>query len=117
MLNKVIMHKTTPNFRSFRSRIILKVVLNNKNLLVVCVYRSLASDVNIFFQQVQKCFLYISDKKFNEVIMCGDFNINFLDRKSIPCKYYSTNSLVFWGMTRVPLGKHYTVQLALITFS
>jgi exonuclease III len=59
----------------------LKVLLDECNLLVICVYRSPSGNYDCFLNNIEEVLKLLYKSK-NELVLCGDFNINFLEESS-----------------------------------
>ena len=56
----------------------IKVKLKSTTLLILCVYRSPKGNFSYFLKQIEKLLTELY-KPLEKIIMCGDFNVNFLD--------------------------------------
>lgn len=57
----------------------VKILLkNNNSLKIFCVYRSPSTDVNLFLRELNSFLHNISRIKNENIILCGDLNINYL---------------------------------------
>ena len=59
----------------------LKMKIKSAHLLVLCVYRSPSGDFSYFLTQLER----VLNKLYNittSIILCGDFNVNFMDSSS-----------------------------------
>jgi hypothetical protein len=63
-----------------------RVNIGNNYFIILCVYRSPCGDPEEFIKQLELILKFVFKPKL-ELIICGDFNINFLEK--------STNSLKF----------------------
>jgi exonuclease III len=63
----------------------LKICLLNNSFKIICIYRSPTGDFSYFLNQLESILKKIF-KTSTHIILCGDFNINYLDdnpRKNI----------------------------------
>lgn len=70
------------------------------NLIIVCIYRTPNSNLDIFFQQLQSLLCTLSRKRNKKIILCGDWNIDMLqsnkhsrDLKSLLSNYNIKNHI------------------------
>jgi exonuclease III len=56
----------------------LKIMIVKQNLLVICVYRSPSGNFDYFINELEKVLKFLHIIK-TEFIICGDFNVNFLN--------------------------------------
>jgi hypothetical protein len=59
----------------------LKISLVKSNILIICIYRSPSGNFEHFINKLDKALNLLSKPK-NEFVLCGDFNINFLEESS-----------------------------------
>ena len=60
------------------SKFVLKICLSNNSFTIICIYRSPTGDFSYFLNQLESILNKIC-KTSTHIILCGDFNINFLD--------------------------------------
>lgn len=66
----------------------IELVLNNQKIQIFSIYRSPASDVNIFLSELDNFLNYVCKNVNDKIILCGDLNIDFLSHSD------SRNNLV-----------------------
>jgi hypothetical protein len=59
----------------------IKVLSGNTNIFVVCTYRSPSGNFDYFIQRLDKVLKFLHKPKC-EFLVCGDFNVNFLDESA-----------------------------------
>lgn len=52
------------------------LVLNETNIAIITIYRPPSGDFNVFMDKLIE-ILKLADKKFNNIILCGDLNIDY----------------------------------------
>lgn len=63
--------------------------INDVEYCIICLYRAPNSDVNAFLSKLEECLNLLTNKcNLSHIILCGDFNINFL------CKDKNTTDLI-----------------------
>jgi exonuclease III len=56
----------------------LKIKIAKQNILVLCIYRSPSGNFDYFINKLEKVLKFLQKVK-TEFIICGDFNVNFLN--------------------------------------
>jgi exonuclease III len=94
LINKSLDAEDLPNIQRFsiqREFECCGIEIFNCNLIVVCLYRTPDSNINIFFEQLNKILnlLRSKTKSTKKIIICGDFNINTLIENKTTKDYFS----------------------------
>lgn len=55
----------------------IELTVQNRNILIICVYRAPSGNIKFFFSQLEKLLTDLFNVNV-EFIICGDFNINYL---------------------------------------
>lgn len=87
IVKEIIINKIEPKEKIFEYCGI-ELVLDNQRTQVFSIYRSPASDVNIFLSELDNFLNHVCKNVKNKIILCGDLNIDFLSHSD------SRNSLV-----------------------